>query len=413
MDNKYRKIYVEWFNIKKSSLYGVAAVILFFVITIGGGWWLYKSDWLNKATEPADIPKDAAQLITYEGDVRIIRAATRETIIVTRPTFVSAGDTIQTQNDGRAQIKMIDGSILYVRPDSTVVIRDSSSIFGGTDVRVSLDEGQLNVRTDQQTENTQNIVEVKEAENRLLSQTDASFRINEETGGGEIRISRGSVETNVGGQKTLVQGDEFATVSNGKIQAKEKLLAPPKPAAPGSSEQIKTSSRGNAEVSFRWVKPDNSQIAGYHIQVSASQLFPAEAMSVERDGLPTNAFAFGGFTPGMYYWRVRATAASGQVSDWSEPFKFTVIKSEGSKTIEAGDWKVENMGGNIYRVAGKTQSGATVKIGGRETFAAADGSFILQISSPSTEARVEIVDERGNRSGFVISLRNAGLLRKF
>ncbi len=413
MSNKYRKIYVDWFNIKKSSVYGVAAILLFLTVTIGGGWWLYKSDWLNKATENTDIPKDAAQLITYEGDVRIIRAATRETIIVTRPTYVSAGDTIQTQADGRAQLKMIDGSILYVRPNSTIVIRDSSSIFGGTDVRVSLDEGQLNVRTEEQTESTQNIVEVKESENRLLSQTDASFRINEQTGGGEIRISRGNVETNVGGQKTLVQGNEFASVGGGKIQAREKLLNPPQHSAPGASEQMRASSRGSADVAFRWTKPDNANIASYHLQVSSSQLFPADAMFVERETLTTPAFSFGGFTPGIYYWRVRGTAVSGQISEWSEPWKFTIIKSEASKTIEASEWQVENMGGNIYRVSGRTQSGATVKIAGRETFAAADGSFILQISSPSSEARVDISDEKGNRGGFVISLRNARVVRRF
>lgn len=413
MSNKYRKIYVDWFNIKKSSVYGAVAIILFLTVTIGGGWWLYKSDWLNKAAENPDIPKDAAQLITYEGDVRIIRAATRETIIVTRPTYVSAGDTIQTQADGRAQIKMIDGSILYVRPNSTVVIRDSSSIFGGTDVRVSLDEGQLNVRTEEQTENTQNIVEVKESENRLQAQTDASFRINDQTGGGEIRISRGSVETNVGGQKTVVQGDEFASVSGGKIQAKEKLLGPPKHAAPASSEQIRTSSRGNADVSFRWTKPDDAQISTYYFQVASSPFFTADSMIVERDALTGAGFSFGGFTPGIYYWRVRATAVSGQISEWSEPWKFTVIKSEISKTIEASDWQVESMGGNIYRVTGKTQAGATVKIAGRETFAASDGSFILQIASPSAEARVDISDERGNRSGFVISLRNARIVRRY
>lgn len=413
MDNKYRKIYVEWFNIKRSSVYGVAAILLFLTVTVGGGWWLYKSDWLNKVVENPDIPKDSAQLLTYEGDVRIIRAATRETIIVTRPTYVSAGDTIQTQADGRAQIKMIDGSILYVRPNSTVVIRDSSSIFGGTDVRVSLDEGQLNVRTQDQTENTQNIVEVKESESRLLSQTDASFRINEQTGGGEIRISRGSVETNVSGQKTIVQGDEFAAVNNGKIQAKEKLLSPPRPAAPGSSEQIRASSRGNADISFRWIKPEDAQISTYQFQVASSTFFGADSMIVERDALTSPNFAFGGFTPGIYYWRIRATTVSGQMSEWSEPWKFTIIKSESSKAIEASDWQVESMGGNIYRVAGKTQSGATVKIAGRETFASADGSFILQISSPSAEAKVDISDERGNRSGFVISLRNARVVRRY
>ncbi|MEO6590227.1 MAG: FecR domain-containing protein, partial [Pyrinomonadaceae bacterium] len=204
-DNKFQKFYVDWFNIRKSSIYTTVFLVVFFGGLIGGGWWLYKSDWLNKVGENQEIPKDAAELITYEGDVRIIRAATRETIVVTRPTYVSAGDTIQTQNDGRAQIKMIDGSILYIRPNSTVVIRDSSSIFGGTDVRVTLDDGQINVKTQDQTENTRNVVELNESESRLLSQTDASFKTGEQ--GGEIRISRGGVETNVGGEKTILQGD--------------------------------------------------------------------------------------------------------------------------------------------------------------------------------------------------------------
>lgn len=43
---------------------------------------------------------------------------------------------------------MIDGSILSIRPNSTVVIRDSSSLLGGTSVRVKLDDGQIRVRTE-------------------------------------------------------------------------------------------------------------------------------------------------------------------------------------------------------------------------------------------------------------------------
>jgi hypothetical protein len=408
---KYHKFYVDWFSIKKSSVYGAAALILFFGILIGGGWWLYKSDWLNKNAENPEIPRDAAELITYEGDVRIIRAATRETIVVTRPTYVSAGDTIQTQNDGRAQIKMIDGSILYIRPNSTVVIRDSSSIFGGTDVRVSLDDGQINVRTQEQTENMQNIVELNESENRLLSQTDASFKTGAD--GGEIRISRGGVETNVGGQKTVLQGDEFASISGGKIATKEKLLNPPKLLGPTSSDQIQASPRGTASASFRWQNTENIQISKYHLQVSSSPFFANDSIIVERDSLSGAGFSFGNLMPGIYYWRVRATAVSGQTSEWSEPQKFTVIKNASSRAIDAGEWRVEAMGGNIYRIYGRTQPGATVRSSGRETFAAADGSFVLQISTPSSEARIDISDDKGNRGGFVISLRNANVLRTF
>lgn len=403
-NNKYQKYYVDWFNIRKSRVYGTAAILLFFGILIVGGWLLYKSDWLNKVGENQEIPKDAAELLTYEGDVRIIRAATRETIVVTRPTYVSAGDTIQTQNDGRAQIKMIDGSILYVRPNSTVVIRDSSSILGGTDVRVTLDDGQINVRTEDQTENTQNIVELNESENRLLSQTDASFQTGEQ--GGEIRISRGNVETSVGGQKTVLQGDEFAAINNGRIATKEKLLSPPKLLSPTSADQIQASARGTADAAFRWQNTDSIAISKYHLQVSSSPFFAADSMIVERDALNSAGFSFSNFSPGIYYWRVRASAASGQTSDWSEPQKFAVIKNVSTRAIDASEWRVEAMGGNIYRIYGRTQPGATVRSAGRDTFAAADGSFVLQISASSAETRVDISDDKGNRGSFVVSLRN-------
>ena len=31
-DNKYHKYYVDWFNIRKSSIYGIVAIVLFFGI---------------------------------------------------------------------------------------------------------------------------------------------------------------------------------------------------------------------------------------------------------------------------------------------------------------------------------------------------------------------------------------------
>jgi hypothetical protein len=246
MEKKQRRFYVDWWQIRRSTIYGAAAIILLLSGLIGGGWWVYRNDFFLAKPETTDIPKDAARIVSFEGDVRIIRAATRETILVTKLTFVSAGDTIQTQADGRAQIQMIDGSTLSIRPNSTVVIRDSASIFGGTNVRVTLDDGQINVKTQDQTEQTENVVEVLESESRLFPQTDASFNINEQTNGGEIRISRGGVETNVGGERTVVGENEFAAVTNGKIQPKERLLDAPKPVAPQNSEQISAAN----DVSF-------------------------------------------------------------------------------------------------------------------------------------------------------------------
>ncbi len=408
MEKKYRGFYVDWWQIRRSTVFGGAAIILFFAGFIGGGWWLYRNDFFLAKLDQTEIPKDAARIVSFEGDVRIVRAATRETILVTKPTFISAGDTIQTQTDGKAQVQMIDGSVLSIRPNSTVVIRDSASIFGGTNVRVSLDDGQINVRTRDQTEQTENVVEVLESENRLFPQTDASFNINEQNGGGEIRISRGGVETNVGGERTVVGENEFASVNNGKITPKEKLLDAPKPVAPSNAEQVTAAS----DVSFRWQKPEANSAVSYHLQISKSPFFVADGIIIERDALTSQIFTLANLAPGIYYWRLRAGAASGQTSDWGEPWKFTIIKASASETISASDWQVESVGGNIYFVSGKTQPGATVRIAGREVFAAADGSFRLQVSAGGSTVTVEISDERGNRSRYGLNLNSAKAVRQ-
>ncbi len=409
MEQKYRKFYVDWWQIKRSTIISGAAIFLFFAVLGGGGYWLYQNEFFLSKQDTTDIPKDAAQIISFEGDVRIIRAATRETILVTHTTFVSAGDTIQTQADGRAQVQMIDGSVLSIRPNSTVVIRDSASIFGGTNVRVTLDGGQINVKTQSQTEKTENVVEVQETENRVFAQTDASFRINDKKNGGEIRISRGGVETNVGGEKTVLGENEFAAVSAGKITPKERLLDAPKQVAPANSEQISSTS----DISFRWQKPESNSAVSYHLQVAKSPFFIADSLIIERENLTNQIFTLANLAPGTYYWRLRATAVSGQTSDWGEPFKFTIFKPNVAlSSLNATDWQVETVGGNIYLINGRTEPGATVRIGDREIFAAADGSFRLQISAKSATVLVEINDERGNRSRYNLNLNSAKAVRQ-
>ena len=412
-ESKYRKFYVEWWNIKKSTIYRIVAILVFLGILGFGGWWILKGNWLVATPEVSDAPKDAAKVITFEGDVRIIRAATRETSLVTRPTFISAGDTIQTQADGRAKIQMIDGSVLSIRANSTVVIRDSNSLFGGPNVRVTLDDGQINVRTEDQPENTQNVVEVRESENKINPQTDASFGINQQTGGGEIRISRGSVETTVGGEKSVVKENEYAALDSGKLAGKEKLIAPPVHNSPSSNEQLAGSLSGAADIVFRWQSPDVTSALTYNLQLAKLPSFATDSMVIERQGLTSPNFTLGGLLPGTYYWRVLANATSGQSSNWSEHWKFTVVKREGVTAIAASGWQVESLGGNVYRISAKTQSGATVRAQGKQTFATGDGSFLLQISSPSTQTTVEISDERGNRSSFVLNLTNNRIVRQF
>ncbi len=413
MEGKRRNYYVDWWKIKKSSVYSIVAVLLILIGISGGVWWLLKSNWLFARTENAEMPKDSARIISFEGDVRVTRASTRETIVVNKTTYLLAGDTVQTQSDGKAQIGMIDGSTLSIRPNSTVVIRDSASLFGGTNVRVELGDGQINVKTRDQGENTQNVVELRDSENRLLPQTDASFNTNDRTNGGEIRISRGSVETNAGGEKTTLNENEFAAVNNGKIISKERLIGPPTLTAPPQNAQLSASENGNADVTFQWQRPETSGAQTYQLQIAKSPFFVPDAMILMRESLNRADFSLANLNPGTYYWRLRVNTSSGQTSEWGEPWKFTVIRKVSNATLSASDWKVENLGGNLYLISGITVSGATVRISDREVFAMGDGSFRLQLSAHSNETTAEITDENGNRTRYLLSLKTGKVLKQY
>lgn len=411
MEQKYKKIYVEWWKIRRSTITGLIVFIAVACTVVFGGWYAIKNNWFV-ATQQAELPKNAAKIISFEGDVRITRAATRETILVTKETYVAAGDTIQTQADGRAIVQMIDQSVYSVRPNSTVVIRDNSSFFGGgNNVRVSLDDGQLNVRTEQQPENTENVVEMLDSETQIGSQTDASF--NADTRGAEIRVSRGGVETTVGGNKTTIGANEYAAVNQGKVGSKEALLPPPKPGFPANQAQIVDTSGTGASLSLSWSDESSTPLTGYYLQVAKSSYFAADSILVDRSSLATREYRLGSLVPGTYYWRLKSNSRSGQTSDWSEPWKFSVVRRESSRTIDASGWQVESVGGSIYIITGRTQPGVQVKAQGNQVYAAADGAFRLQISTPLSETAVELSDDAGNRAGVVISVRNGRVLRKF
>jgi hypothetical protein len=408
---KFRKFYIDWWRIRKSSIYLLVGTVVTILALAIGGWYAMKHDWFSQ-TEASNIPKNAARIISFEGDVRIIRATTRETIVVTKETFVAAGDTVQTQGDGKATVQMIDGSVYSVRPNSTVVIRDNSSIFGGNNVRVALDDGQVNVRTDQLGQNGENIVEMSESETRLKEQTDASFNADANQNSGEIRISRGSVETTVGGDTQTINANEFASVQGGKIASKEQLLPPPKHLSPENSAQISDGGSG-ASGAFSWQPDGQSGVSSYHFQLARSPYFAPDSMLADRGDVSAREFRIAGLQPGTYYWRVRASTRTGQTSDWSEPWRFTVVRRAATRAIDVNGWNVERVGGNVFFISGRTQPGALVRCLGREVYAGNDGAFRLQISTPVSEAAVELSDDQGNRAGFVISLRNGKMLRRY
>ena len=406
--NKTSRFAFDWWIIEKRFVYLVIAIFMLCISAAGAGLyvWKYGNPFRNVAiiNHPA-----GARFVSFEGDVRVIRAATREMIPANGDTELYPGDTVQTQANGRARIGLADGSTLLVKPNSTIIVRDNARADDGkkTNVHVVVDSGQLSVRTEQQADGTTNVVETPKTKNTMGEKTSASFGVNPE-GTEEIRVATGVIETtNQAGEKASIKGGEYVSVNNsGRISPAQKLLDVQQPAKPHDLEQVAVGPNGAANVALRWQRPQSGTPSYYRVEVATSPFFVADGKVIERDQLVATELGATDLRPGVYFWRVRATAASGQASDWSDPLKFIVTNRGTGSQVAVSDLSTELLGGNIYLVRGKAEPGTTIRVSGRETIAAHDGAFQIQVTAAgaSRDLMLEAKDSQGNSSQYKVSL---------
>jgi FecR protein len=405
---------IEWWVIQKRAVYTGVLILLLAGMVAGGSLYVWKyGNPLKSMTARSESPA-GARFISFEGDVRVVRAASRQVVIANNDIQLYPGDTVQTQADGRARIGMADGSTVVVRPNSTIIIRDNDSAEDGKrgNVRVVVDSGQMLVRTQPQSDGGKNVIETPKTQNQISGQTQASFGVNPE-GTEEIRVNSGAVEsvTRIG-ERTSLQGGEYVSVNqSGTMSKPQRLLDVPQPLQPHDLEKILVSNNSSATVVLRWQKPQSGVPAFYRVEVATSPFFVPEGRVIERDQLLVTQFTASDLRPGAYFWRVRASAASGQTSDWSEPLKF-IVTAQGNAAAEVPVTNLASvyLGGNVYIVRGTSSPGVTVRISGREAATTGDGNFQVQISAPAgtKEVVVQASDSQGNHSQYRVSLNRSG-----
>lgn len=410
---KFSRFDIEWWVVKKRFVYIVVALLLLLLAVSGASLYVYLYGNPLRNYEKVVQTATGARFTSLEGAVKVVRAATRETIVANGQTQLYPGDTVQTQEDGRARISLADGSTMLVRPNSTVIVRENTRSQEGTrtNVRVAVDRGQINVRTEQQPEGTRNVVETPQTQNQLASQTGATFNVNPESKTEEIRVSSGQMETSTtNGEKTVVRDNEYVAVNpSGTLARREKLLDVPTPVEPHDLQNISVGGSGAASVALRWQRPVQGAPAHYRVEVATSPFFVAEGKVIERDQLVATEFGASDLRPGTYFWRVRASAASGQSSDWSEPQKFVIVPKGTNATVAVAGVSLDYVGGSIYLIRGRAQPGTIIRSQGRETLVGSGGAFQLQITAPfgTREISMEAQDPQGNSNQYSYPLASA------
>jgi hypothetical protein len=157
---------------------------------------------------------------------------------------------------------------------------------------------------------------------------------------------------------------------------------------------------------LKWQRPQSGTPSYYRVEVATSPFFVADGKVIERDQLVATEFGASDLRPGVYFWRVRATASSGQASDWSDPLKFIVAPRGTGSQVVVSALSAELLGGNLYLVRGRAEPGTTIRLGGRETIVATDGSFQVQVTAARStrDVTLEAQDPQGNSSQYKVAL---------
>src|SRR5437763_8505765 len=284
---------LDWWVVQKRFIYIAVILVSLAVVAAGAGLyvWLYGNPFKG-AVATAGGPT-GARFVSLEGGVRVVRANTRETLQARAATSLFPADIVQTQEDGRARITLADGSNLFVKPNSVVTIAENTAAENGksTKVRVAVESGQINVRTEQQAEGASNVVGTHLTESRIAPETDASFHVRDDKTEA-IRVSTGAVETSTsGGDTTTMRGGDYVAVNHqGSISQKEKLLAAPVPVTPHNLERLAARRGGAIAVALKWQKPSTGSPAHYRVEVATSPFFVPAGMLIERDQLQATDF---------------------------------------------------------------------------------------------------------------------------
>lgn len=404
----------DWWVVQKRAVNLAIMIAVVMLIGSATGLYIWKfGNPLKRVSLKPNLPA-GARFESFEGDVRVIHAATREVVLASSDTQLYPGDTVQTQADGRARIAMADGSTVVVRPNSTIIIRDNAGSDGDkkSNVRVAVDSGQMLVRTHEQSEGSRNVVETPKTTNEVGKQSQASFGVSAE-GTEEIRVTAGLVQNkNRNGETTTLRSGEYVQVNHsGTVSKPQRLLEVPQPAQPRDLEKIIVGNNGSANVGLRWLKPQSGMASHYRVEVATSPFFVPEGKVIERDRLDATQFSANDLRPGAYFWRVRATANGGQTSDWSEPLKFIVATpSTGSGSVVVTRLSTTYLGGDLYIIRGSSAPGTTISALGREALVGPDGTFQIQVTAGSDTRDVTVFafDPHGNRSQYRLSLTRNG-----
>ena len=377
----YRSVFAAIFGV-----FGLAAIVLYFAfpdtsgkLVTGGEKWLEKA--LIKtglisntvAGSTVEPGPQQAHFTNIDGTVRVKKISSNSWVTADYNVTLEKGDVVQTSSQGIAKIVFADGTNYTIKPDSLIVVQESSmNAAQQTKVAVEVTTGTVDLATTTLGQGSKSQVIVAGATATLAGETSAEVLNDPRKDDHEILLKKGAGEVVRNNETVKLSNFERVTFTADSPQmVKNKEIGPPTLIQPANMMPIFMSTVGSP-VDFSWTPVDGAK--KYRVRISRNPYFSSfvvpvsdvESTQIELTQLPE----------GPYYWSVQSLGEKGQESIQSEKNRFTVIP-KGQDTENVG-LQLEDFSqhGHMIEVKGRTEPGARVMVNSQEVaLIGSDGSF--------------------------------------
>lgn len=314
-----------------------------------------------------------AHFTNIDGTVRVKKISRNAWVLADYNVALEKGDVIQTSSQGIAKIVFADGTNYTIKPDSLIVVQESSvNSAQQTKVAVEVTTGTVDLATATLGQGSKSQVIVAGATATLAPETSAEVLNDPRSDEHEILLKKGAGEVVRNGETVKLANFEKVTFAADAPQmTKSKEIGPPTLIQPPNMMPVIVSS-DSKPVDFSWAPVDGAK--RYRVRISRNPYFssfvipPAEVEStqVQLSHLPE----------GPYYWSVQSIGETGKESVQSEKNRFTVILKGEGKPECALELDEFSQHGHVIEVKGHTEPGARVMVNSQEVaLIATDGSF--------------------------------------
>lgn len=337
-----------------------------------------------------------ARFVNLDGKVQVKKVNSVQWVNAGYQITLGKGDLIQTGPEGVARIAFADGTTYTVKGDTLVTVEENVVQRNRpSQVGVHISSGQVDLATGTwQVPGSTAQVSFENAVASLQANSRAAVRSDPKTKQQEITVDAGGAELRRGNQHVDIGQYERATFTTGSSTiVKTQVLAPPQLDQPLNLQPIIVADPKRSPIHFSWKA--SATATRYDLEVSTTTMF--NHIVAEKKVAATSA-DLSGFNPGDYFWRVQAIDAKNNVSDPSEPYKFTLV-AQGKEQQMLLEVDATELQGNVVEVVGRTEPGAALIINGEQVADIQPNGRFWYFTQPMSRGNHTIVITGQNRRG--------------